>query len=291
DVQKAEKSITDHAALKKDVDKNKNGITEGIYPIQAVELKARLQLARGDTIEGLATFAGAAQKEFDYQKTYADPPFYPEALYNGLGEAYLKTKSPLLAAKAFEKDLDLVHNDLFALSGLVRAYAAAGEKPKAEDAMARLLYVAADADKDLPIVARALATGIKATPRDSSPGPQRNYLRTALEKFGPNKWEPYAAPRLDVKDSEGKHVTLDQYRGKNVMLVFYLGTECAHCMRQLHDIGKKKEDWERLDTAVLAVSSKPPEKNAEALKSLGELPIRLLSDERFANARRFHSYD
>jgi peroxiredoxin len=291
EVVKAEKSISDHAALKKDVDKNKNGITEGIYPIQAMELKARLQLARGETLDGLAAFADAAQMEFDYQKRYADPPFYPEPLYTGLGEAYLKTKSPLLAAQAFEKDLELVHSDLFALSGLVRAYAAADEKAKAQDAMARLLFVAADADKDLGIVTRAMASGIKAAPRDSSPGPQRNYLRMALEKYGPNQWEPYAAPKLDVKDADGKPVSLDQYRGKNVLLVFYLGTECAHCMRQLHDIGKKKDDWERLDTAVIAVSSAAPAKNAGALKKLGDLPVRLLSDEKYANARRFHSYD
>ena len=157
--------------------------------------------------------------------------------------------------------------------------------------MARLLFVAADADKDLAIVTRAMATGIKAAPRDSSPGPQRNYLRTSLEKYGPNKWEPYAAPKLDVKDAAGKHVTLDQYRGKNVILVFYLGAECPHCMRQLHDIGKKKDDWERLDTAVLAVSSASPEKNAEALKRLGDAAGPAAFRRRYANARRFHSYD
>jgi peroxiredoxin len=136
-----------------------------------------------------------------------------------------------------------------------------------------------------------MAAGIKATPRDSSPGPQRNFLRTSLEKFGPNEWRPYAAPRLDVKDSAGKHVLLDEYRGKNVILVFYLGSECPHCMRQLHDIGEKKAEWERLNAAVLAVSSAPPAKNADTLKKLGDLPIRLLSDENYANARRFHSYD
>ena len=133
------------------------------------------------------------------------------------------------------------------------------------------------------------ATGVQAAPRDSSPGSQRNFLRTSLEKFGPNEWRPYAAPQLDVKDAAGKRVSLEEYRGRNVILVFYLGAECPHCMRQLHDIGEKKTDWDRLDTAVLAVSSASSSKNAATLKTLGDLPIRLLSDESYVNARRFHS--
>src|SRR5262249_29366325 len=122
-------------------------------------------------------------------------------------------------------------------------------------------------------------------------GSQLNYLRTSLEKFGPNRWEPYKAPPLDVKDAAGKRVSLDEYKGKNVILVFYLGAECPHCMRQLHAIGEKKGDWDRLDTVVLEVSSTPPEKNAQGLKEFGDLPIRLLSDDHYANAHRFHSYD
>ena len=157
--------------------------------------------------------------------------------------------------------------------------------------MARLLFVAADADKGLAIVDRAKATGVTATARDSAPRPQRNYLRTSLEQFGPNKWEPYAAPLLDVKDASGKRVTLDEYKGKNVILVFYLGQECPHCMKQLHDIGNRKADWERLNAEVLAVSSTAPGKNAQGLKSFGDLPVRLLSDDHYTNARRFHSYD
>jgi len=289
DLDKAERSIEAHAALKGELDKNK-GLT-GIYDIEALELKARDLLARGYTLEGLQTFTEAAEKEFDNQRTFSDPPTYPESLYNALGEAYLNAHSPLLAAKAFEKGLELTKNDLFSLSGLVRAYAASGEKAKAEDAMARLMFVTADADKGLAIVARAVDTGIHATPRDSSPRAQRNYLRTSLEKFGPNKWEPYAAPVLDVKDSSGKRVTLDQFNGKNVILVFYLGAECAHCMKQLHDIGAKKEEWEKLDTVVLAVSSTAPSQNADKLKAYGNLPVLILSDDNHANAHRFHSYD
>lgn len=289
ELDKAENSMEAHSALKSDLEKNK-GATD-YYETQALDLKGRILLAQGYTLEGLQALTRAAEKEFDLQRQYADPPQYPESLYNSLGEAYLKAKSPALAAVAFEKALTLTKSDLFALSGLVRAYSSVGDKPKAEDAMARFLFVTADADKNLPIVSRTMETGIKAQPRDASPRAQRNYLRTSLEKFGPNKWEPYPAPALDVKDPSGKRVTLDQFKGKNVILVFYLGQECAHCMKQLHDIVNKKDDWERLDTVVLAVSSNSPEKNAQALKSFGNLPVELLSDDNHANAHRFHSYD
>jgi len=289
DVQKAEEAIAAHSALKKDLEKNKG--MERVYAIQAQELKARLALARSETIVGLGLMADAAQREFEMQREYADPPFYPEALHNSLAQAYLDARSPALAVEAYEKSLTLTKNDLFALSGLVRAHAALGETSQAQEAMARLLFVASDADKGLKILERAKATGITAVPRDSSPAPQRNYAMTSLEKYGPNRWEPYAAPPLEVRDAAGKHVTLADYRGKNVMLIFYLGRECPHCMRQLHDIGKKKEDWERLNAVVLAVSSAAPDQNAATLKELGELPIRLLSDDKYANAHRFHSYD
>jgi peroxiredoxin len=161
----------------------------------------------------------------------------------------------------------------------------------AADAMARLLFVASDADAGLRIVQQARATGITAAPRDSSPALQRNYALTSLERFGPNRWEPYGAPKLDVRDAAGKRVSLEDYRGKNVLLVFYLGKECPHCMRQLHEIGSKKADWARLNTVVLAVSSATPAQNAAAIKEFGDLPVRVLSDDKFDNARRFHSYD
>lgn len=288
-IEAAEKSVAQHAALKKDLEKDR--FLTRIFGIQENELKGRVAIARGETIIGLGMMAAATDSEAAMQREYSDPPVYPQNLFNGLGEAYLDAKSPLLAAQAFEKALALTHMDLFALSGMVRAYAALGERAKAEDAMARLRFVIADANPGLPIVERANAAGVSAEPRDGAPAPQRNYRLLSLERFGPQRWEPYEAPDLDVRDASGKRVTLASFKGKNVLLVFYLGRDCPHCVRQLHDIAKKKEDWERLNTEVLAVSNAAPETNAKALKEFGALPVRLLSDERFANARRFHSYD
>ena len=129
-----------------------------------------------------------------------------------------------------------------------------------------------------------------AAPRDVSPAPQRSYKKVTLASFGPAAWQPYPAPALDALDASGKRVTLDEYRGKNVLLIFYLGEECPHCLEQLKGVSKRKADFARLNTEVLAISSDPPEENADsgAVKDLG---FRLLSDKEFANARRFQSYD
>jgi peroxiredoxin len=62
-------------------------------------------------------------------------------------------------------------------------------------------------------------------------------------------------------------------------------------MQQLRTLGKKKSEWESMDTVLLAVSSALPRKNADSLKSQGELPFRLLSDASHENARRFGSWD
>ena len=290
DREKAARSVRAHEDLKKDLDKNKD--FEEIYNIQAEELAARMALARGESLEGLGMLSQAAYHEADFQRQFADPPLYPAALFADLGEEYLKAKSPELARDSFLKALDLTRNDLFALSGLARACSLLGDKAKAEDAMARLLYVTANADAGLKPLELARAAGVSAAPRADVPAPERSYARVKLDHYGPPKWEPYAAPALDVRDSSGKPVALAEYRGRNVLLVFYLGFECPHCMRQLHAVQKSKDEWDRLDTVVLAVSSASPEKNAAGIKEFGDLSgIRLLSDDHYANARRFHSYD
>jgi peroxiredoxin len=287
DLEKAEKALAAHAALKKDLEKNKN--FERLYNLTEKELKGRFAIARGDTLKGLGLLTEAAETQFEMQRGDNDPPAYPEVLYNALGRAYLGAKSPGLAVQAFEKALKLTRNDIFALAGLVEAHHALSDSKKAEEAMSQLLFTASDADKGLKLIERAQATGVRAQPRDRSPGPQRNYATAALAKYGSIAWEPFAAPRLEARDAEGKAVTLDEYRGKNVILVFYLGKECVHCMKQLQDLSGKRSDWARLDAVVLGVSPNDPTQNAVAQK--GVAGVRLLSDGKFENSRRFQAYD
>lgn len=289
DKEKAAKSFAAYAASKDEMSKPDNKWMEQTYKVQGEELKALLAIANGEEINGLSILAEAARQEAELHETFDDPPFYPTLLYNTLGRAYLERKSPALAVAAFEKALEVVANDGFALSGLTEAHFALGEKEKARDNYARLLHVWSDADPGLKLMERAKALGLSAEPKDTSPAKQRNYKRTPLDRYGPGEWVAYAAPKLDAVDVEKKRVTLEEYRGKNVALIFYIGQECSHCVGQLKDLAKRAEELKAQGVEVLAASSNTPEENASAI--LKDMKARLLSDVNFENSRRFKSYD
>ena len=178
-----------------------------------------------------------------------------------------------------------------ALSGLAQSHAALGDKAKATDYYARLLHVWSDADPGLRWLEAAKSLGLNVTPKDVSPRQQRRYKSQQLDSFGPSRWEPFAAPKLEALDPMRSTVTLEDYRGTNVVVIFYLGEECPHCLAQLREVAKRKDQFARLNTAVLAVSSNPPDQNAASLRTR-DLPFRLLSDDpSHTNAKRFKSYD
>ncbi len=289
DADKAAKNIAEFNKLEKDMPKT--GFQSTIYKSRAKELQARMHIAHGKLLEGLAILSDAAATQFlNEEPSEIELLFHADTLWNSVGNLYLEQNSPALAVKAFDKALHITRNDGFALAGLVRAYHALGNTVEAQNALARLRHVWSDADAGVKPLEVALGTGIKAEPKDSSPAAQRNYLRTSLEKYGPNRWEPYQAPVLDALDVDSKRLTLDEYKGKNVLLVFYLGDECPHCMAQLVDLTKRKKDFDRENTVLLAISKDTPAENKESMKA-GEVGFRLLSDTNFANARRFKSYD
>jgi peroxiredoxin len=281
DVAKARKAMAELEALQDEVKKKDDYYVKSWYSLMVRELKGKLLLASGKTLEGLTELGEAAIAWGALLQEQNDPPFYPSNVYDDLGRAYLQAKSPVLAAAAFGRSLELVRNNAWALAGLAEAHSALGEKDKAAAFNGRLLHVWSDADVPPTVTGKAT---------DVSPGPQRNYRKTTLSALGPDLWAPFAAPKLDALDPQKKKVSLAEYAGRNVVLIFYLGQECAHCLEQLQAVAKRKDDFEKRNVAVLAISSNKPEDNADSVK-LKPLPFRLLSDDRFENSKRFLSYD
>ena len=277
-------------ALKKLEERVEEGgrFMKGSYELMMLELRGLVALERGDDLKGVSLLAEGAEKQLD--PYYNDPPSYPRVLATLLGDAHLARHSPELASEAYERTLEKVPNDPFALSGLARARHALGDIDGAERAYGRLLFQWSDADPGLRWLDDARALGLTSEPVDESPKPQRRYAEQVLAEIGPQTWAPYPAPELDAIDGVGDQVTLDEYVGRLVLLVFFLGEECPHCVDQLVAIDEKIDEFTERDVDVLAISGDTPEM-IEQSETMGELGFRLLSDEGFANAKRFRSYD
>jgi len=172
----------------------------------------------------------------------------------------------------------------------VRAHAALGEVQQAEQALAALKVVWSDADRPNRWLDAALATGIEAEPHLDAPIEQRNYKREVLDVLGPSLWSPPPAPELAVLDSKGEKVTLADYAGRNLILIFYLGDECLHCMEQIREASQRAETFRSLNTEILAMSKDAPEEIAGYEES-DDFDLTLLSDPGFENAVRYHAYD
>ena len=267
-----------------------NGAKEGRAGFEHVyrEARAFLQLAQGEDLAGLGELTRLAQEQaLDF---YDDPPSDPILLHTALGEAYLARGAPALAAQAFEASLEVVRNDGFALSGLARARHALGEMEAAREAAGRFLRVWSSAEPGLRWSTDLEALDLSAIPLDGAGGAQRVYGEVDLTPLGPLEWQPFPAPELSAQDPEGEPVTLADYHGRNVLLVFYLGSTCVHCVEQLELLGQSADDFGARDTVLLALSSDPPETNRTALEAKPHA-FRLLTDLDHGSARRFQAYD
>ncbi len=264
----AERSAEEHTDLAKEI--AENPLLRQSHEVQALEIRALLLLAGGKTLEGLTALGEAADREGKQRERINDPPRNPRVLYNVLGRVYLENGSPALAVKAFEKTLEIVPNDSFAWAGLVEAHVALGEREEAQEAYSRLLFVWSDAEPGLAELDRAkLAArkfGLTEEPADAGEQEQRQHSSVSQQHLGSDRLRLNPAPEVDFVDSDGNAVELRAYRGKNVVLVFHPGEECADCSRRLKQLTDRKDELEKLETVVV-VSSGLGDGDLDAAKS------------------------
>lgn len=250
---------------------------------------AQLLLAEGKRDEGMKILVELGETELA-QPYGGDPPGDPWPVARLIGDAHFAAGEYRKAIEAYERGLSQEMNDAWCLAGLAKSHAALGDKGKAGPYVARFLAVWDGADSDLRWMKEVQALELKVRPLAETYKPERRYDPKALDRIGPSNWQPFPAPPLHCLDVDGKPVTLDQFRGKNVLLIYYLSDQCVHCMEQLAKVTTKISEFDAMDTVVLAVSAAKPEAN-KASGPLAAFKIALLSDPDHSNARRFASFD
>jgi hypothetical protein len=83
------------------------------------------------------------------------------------------------------------------------------------------------------------------------------------------------APEFRLADTDGNAWSLSQkVKDGPVVLVFYYGYNCNHCVSQLFGLHKDIAHFRELGAAVVAVSADPPDLTRERYKKYGRSPSR-----------------
>jgi len=94
------------------------------------------------------------------------------------------------------------------------------------------------------------------------------------------------APAFTLPDSEGKMVSLSEFIGKKVLLIFYPGDDTPVCTAQLCDYRNNVTEFPKRGIVVLGISSD----SVESHKKFGakhQLPFTLLSDTKKSTAKAY----
>jgi len=100
------------------------------------------------------------------------------------------------------------------------------------------------------------------------------------------------APGFRLNDWQGRSVQLSQLLDEGpVVLIFYYGYWCDHCVVQLFDVDEDLKYFKEIGARVVAVSSDPAEETAAKFKQFGPFHFDVLSDPGNEVAQKYGCFE
>lgn len=203
--------------------------------------------------------------------------------------------------KALEVALENVKgstNQVQPLANYIELLARAGKETETKEFFSALRRVASQAQLDLPMLKR-LAPVAKnlGLPDDwREPFVQLSDVgdRPSLETLGPLHWQPGAAPEWALRDSDNDKVALKDFKGRPVVVVFYLGAGCVHCIEQLNAFAPKTKEFGEAGISIVAISTESVsglKQTLEKSKEGGKFPFPIVSDESLETFKAYRAFD
>lgn len=160
----------------------------------------------------------------------------------------------------------------------------------------RTLGASLDADVQLARRIDEIAPQLGAAGGWRQPRPPRadSGVRPAMESLGPLLWHPWMAPAFSLPGQSGRPVSLSDYAGRPVVVLFYLGHNCGHCMDQLRAFAGAAADFEKAGVNLLAIGSEPAAELAATSAACGAggiAPFPLLADPKMSVFRAWRCHD
>lgn len=174
----------------------------------------------------------------------------------------------------------------------------AGESNQATNFLHQLRSISSRFDLETPILARlapiALAAGLPSDWRVPVVIKEDVGNRPPLDSLGPFRWQPFPAPSWALLDAQRKEHSLAEYRGRAVLVVFYLGAGCVHCVEQLNQLAPVTSDFGAEGVSVVAIGTDSPEgleRTTKKATGKAGFPFPILSDPSFTAFKAYRAYD
>jgi len=98
-----------------------------------------------------------------------------------------------------------------------------------------------------------------------------------------------SAPVFNLHDQNGKLVTLDQYKGKWLVLYFYPEDDTHSCTTEACSFSENLEKIEKLGATVVGISPDSPESHQKFIEKFS-LKFPLLSDEKLEAIKSYEAW-
>lgn len=225
------------------------------------EISGHLAVAAGDFKAGLTKLREAGDVDVLY-----------------LAHVQFRAGEKEAALKAGREAVSSRKNQVQPLALLVDLLIQAGEPKEAKETFDKLRAISTFIDiKASPIFTRltpfAMQHGLAEDWRDILPPKSDVGNRPPLDTLGPFRWQPPAAAEWIAENAAGEKVGLDQWKGKPVVLIFFLGHGCLHCSEQLQAFAPKAAEFTKLGISLAGISTDGREGLEKSLKSYGNQPF------------------
>ncbi|MEI6713783.1 MAG: redoxin domain-containing protein [Verrucomicrobiota bacterium] len=204
-------------------------------------------------------------------------------------DAGLKT-----AREAVEKD----GGQVLRLANLVEVLWKQGKQDEAVETFQKLRKLGASADLNLPVFGRLSEVrekaGVEGDWRQKGEVLKDIGVRPALESLGPFRWGPQSAPAWVLPADSGRFMRSEEWKEKNVLMMFYLGSGCIHCIEQLNQFAPFTEAYQKEGITLLAVSADSQaelHKTLEKAKNGGGFPFGIVADPTLETFKKYRAYD
>lgn len=280
---KAREANKNDADIAKAKDEKLKKAREPIAPVEkaAAELRGVQLLARGETDK--------AREQFDKA---GDIPKLRQAKYQFLCGQHDKSVESLKAA------VQSADTQVMPLAVQVDLLRRMNKFDDAKASFAKLRDIAAHADLDSPLLAR-LAPFAKeqGLPDDwRNPAPPRTDVgeRPTLDAIGPFRWSPSPAIDWSLPAPGEKTLSLSEYRGKSVVVIFYLGAGCLHCVEQLQKFAPRVNDFQQAGLSIVGISTEDLPSLTTAVTNFSKdtpFPIPLVADPELKTFKAYRAFD